>query len=166
MKFKIGDLARVKFGVPESCQDDGVVPYSCSYGKKLTITDVDTSPCNTVQFTREIDRVRDYCNSRHLEPWNDKEYWDGQKWVANPSCEPVPVIPDSVWVGGVEYVRKVDGPMMKLTMAQEYAANIVREHERINKWEWCSKKTAKTNVVSATANGDLVTIVERVISME
>jgi len=165
MKFKNGDFARVKFGVPESCQDDGAVPYSGSYGRKLTITDVDASPCNTVKFARD-DGGKDWCNGRHLEPWNDNEHWDGHSWAANPRCVPVPTVPDSVWVGGIEYIRKVDGPRMKLTMAQEYAANIVRERERINKWEWCSKKTAKTNVVSATANGDLVTIVERVISME
>lgn len=163
--MKVGDKARVIAGSPVY-EDNGTPTYSPrkqAFGLPLKITKVKGTECEVSIGETEINEC---IGSAYLEPWNDKEHWNGHSWVANPNCEPVPTIPDSVWVGGVEYVRKVDGPRMKLTMAQEYAANIVREHERINKWEWCSKKTAKTNVVSATADGDLVTIVERVISME
>jgi len=102
-----------------------------------------------------------------FEPWNDKEHWDGQKWAANPSCEPVPVIPDSVWVGGIEYIRKVDVETPKLTMAEEYAKWLIDATEEECKiWDEEGNLKFTTKTISATADGDLVTIVERVVSME
>ena len=164
--MKVGDNVRVIAGSP-AYEADGtsyMAPKNRSFG--LPLKTVRDDGAEDAEVSIGDTGFTEWIGKCYLEPWNDKEHWNGHSWVANPNCEPVPTIPDSVWVGGIEYVRKVDGPRMKLTMAQEYAANIVREHERINKWEWCSKKTAKTNVVSATADGDLVTIVERVISME
>jgi len=164
--MKVGDKARVIAGSPVY-EDNGTPTYSPkkqAFGLPLKITKVEGTEREVSIGETGIDEC---IGSAYLEPWNDKEHWDGQKWAANPSCEPVPVIPDSVWVGGIEYIRKVDVETPKLTMAEEYAKWLIdATEEECKVWDEEGNLKFTTKTISATADGDLVTIVERVVSME
>jgi hypothetical protein len=163
--MKVGDNVRVIAGSP-AYEDDGtshMAPKNRSFG--LPLKTVKDDGAGDAEVSIGDTGFTEWIGKCYLEPWNDKEHWNGRSWVANPNCEPVPTIPDSVWVGGVEYVRKVDVATPELTMAQEYAQLSLDDGVRYSRFDGIDKRF-ETKTISATADGDLVTIVERVISME
>jgi len=165
--MKVGDNVRVIAGSP-AYEADGtsyMAPKNRSFG--LPLKTVRDDGAEDAEVSIGDTGFTEWIGKCYLEPWNDKEHWDGQKWAANPSCEPVPVIPDSVWVGGIEYIRKVDVETPKLTMAEEYAKWLIdATEEECKVWDEEGNLKFTTKTISATADGDLVTIVERVVSME
>lgn len=98
-KPRVGDAVRVKAGTPpyadrEDCSGIGC-PSESQFGRKL---------------------IYDNSNilTEYLEPWNDKEEWDGKKWVAKTLREHGLKVGDSVDVidgnlkGGKSIIEKID----------------------------------------------------------
>ncbi len=76
--FKIGDAVRVKAGSPKW---EPTHLSRCGYPKKISFG-------NRLLINKAIDEDNgscvktDYIYASYLEPWNDSEEWDGEKWVA------------------------------------------------------------------------------------
>ena len=107
-KFKVGDAVRVKAGSPwyEHTRDMKHPPVWWR-GQKLIFKG------NYIGFKDNVSAEvvngnATHCEPIYLEPWNDAEEWDGEKWVPRKThidikCDGTP---DIVTVNGVKYVRE------------------------------------------------------------
>jgi hypothetical protein len=85
-KFKVGDAVRVKAGSPVHPDKTGhpgwrSSPYQAAFGRKLVVRGCDTDRnglCVRVEYDGDVEGM----DVRYLEPWNDAEEWNGEKWVA------------------------------------------------------------------------------------
>lgn len=108
-KFKVGDAVRVKAGSPwyEHTRDMKHPPVWWR-GQKLIFKG------NYIGFKDNVSAEvvngnATHCEPIYLEPWNDAEEWDGEKWVPrkthidiNYTGEP----PATIAINGVKYVRE------------------------------------------------------------
>lgn len=80
-KFKVGDVVRVKAGSPKKLWRHGFTwDASHSFGEKLIVEECYSND----KFENRVHLVGDHgvIENCYLEPWNDSEEWDGEKWVA------------------------------------------------------------------------------------
>ena len=147
--YRVGDVVRVKadaLWVEKKCPvGPGQLCRPCKdqLGKKLEVHCLkDWSDGDTVVYFHKVwpggnvDNYGDGVSQRFLEPWNDSEEWDGEKWV------PKKCMPETITVNGVEYVRKGKTSAEKLADALNDVSNTIASIKRVY-------ATADGNVVTA-----------------
>jgi len=141
--FKVGDAVRLKAGISSethrgigSSFTDNMDSY---IGEKLTVDHANVRYCTC---TGDDDAPWNY-DYEWLEPWNDSEEWDGEKWV------PKKCMPETITVNGVEYVRKGKTSAEKLADALNDVSN--------TPYIIFGKTIANIKRVYATADGNVVT---------
>jgi len=83
-KFKVGDAVRVKAGslmYPSVNFNWRSSPFRQAFGKKCEVESFDTDCLGTAARIK-YEGGFEGLDVRYLEPWNDSEEWDGEKWVA------------------------------------------------------------------------------------
>jgi len=160
--FKIGDAVRVKAGViwieRKRPVRTGELCYPCKEqrGRKLEVyCTKDWSDEDTVVYFHKhwpsgnAEGYGDGISQRFLEPWNDSEEWDGEKWVPKK-------LADEITVNGVTYVRKV----AEKTNAEIAEEILNRSKDEMEMYEFEHEdKSAFLRIASVLRTGNIITVV-------
>lgn len=102
--YERGDKVRVKAGSPVYRVGENRAPAHWEFGAKLTVIDI-LRDGEEVKLSGQESTIG--TEVQYLESWNDDEHWNGAAWVKKEAeVKPQEVVPESVTVNGVEYVRK------------------------------------------------------------
>lgn len=147
--FKVGDAVRVKAGSPVWYRDEPIFsndkgPVGSAIGKKLVI-----KQCGIPLIVLSPNAETSYVAEKYLEPWNDSEEWDGEKWVPKK-------LADEITINGVTYIRK-PVEKTKAEKIEQHFLDGVGEYEIFDGND--GQEVARATIVSVSRTGNRITVV-------
>jgi len=145
--FKVGDAVRVKAGSPQSLWQH--FDHSDLPGKKLVVCHayLDVSDKRVHVISDNDPKTERVANIWHLEPWNDSEEWDGEKWVPKK-------LADEITINGVTYVRKAEAKTNAEKLEQYFAKNLFIK----NTFSDLKSNICSARIASISRTGNFVTV--------
>jgi len=155
--FKVGDAVRVKAGInSETIGPDNEIGFSLMMeellGERMVVSLVD------FDGNIECGDLWEY-EPEWLEPWNESEEWDGEKWVPKrlagvDCCKGIALDElNEITINGVTYVRKVVEQTNAEKLEQYFYKYLGEKIEKYDDDDGCAK------IVHVSRTGNRVTVV-------